>query len=58
MPPATKGDQVQIGISQRRQPLKNAVSGYDGHHQKVDGATTGLESYIRTDGRIFRRPHT
>ena len=56
-PPAAQGDQTKA-VFHRRQPLKNAVSGYDGHHQKVDGATTGLESYTRTDGRIFRRPHT
>ena len=31
-----------------------AVSGYDGHHEKVDGPSAGLESDSRTAGNLFR----
>ncbi|SFO39738.1 hypothetical protein SAMN04489757_14131, partial [Anaerocolumna aminovalerica] len=32
----------QDRISHRRQSAKNAVSGHDGHHEKMDRAPSGL----------------
>ncbi len=36
-PAAAESDQIQVGISNGRQPVQDAVSGYDGYHLKVDG---------------------
>ena len=37
--------------------LKNAVSGHDGYHEKVDRPATGLECDPRPDGCLLRRAH-
>ena len=41
-PSTAQGDQVQIRVSHGRQPAQNAVSGDDGYHQEMDGASAGL----------------
>ena len=56
-PPAAQGDQGQIGVSNRRQPAENAVSGDDGHHEKVDGTAAGLERDPRAAVHLFCRAH-
>ena len=56
-PPAAQGDQSQIRVPHRRQPAENAVSGHDGHHEKVDRPAAGLEPDPRPDGCLLRRAH-
>ena len=56
-PPAAQGGQGQIGVSHRRQPVENAVSGDDGHHEKVDGTAAGLERDPRTAVDLLCRTH-
>ena len=56
-PPAAQGDQGQIGVSNRRQPAENAVSGDDGHHEKVDGTAAGLERDPCAAVHLFCRTH-
>ena len=56
-PPAAQGDQGQIGVPHRRQPVENAVSGDDGHHEKVDGTAAGLERDPRAAVHLFCRTH-
>ena len=43
--------------SHGRQPVENAGSGDDGHHEKVDGTAAGLEPDSRTAVRLLCRTH-
>ena len=36
-PPTAESNQIQNRVSNRRQPIKDAVSGNDGHHEKWTG---------------------
>ena len=39
---AAENDEKQGCVSDRRQPIQNAVSGDDGHHKKIDRTAEGL----------------
>ena len=45
----------QVRLSHRRQPVQDAVSGHDGHYEKVDRPEAGLERHLRPDGRFLWR---
>lgn len=55
-PPTSEGNDIQSRVSDGRQPFQNAVSGDDGHHEKVDRPTAGLECDQRAVGSLLRRP--
>ena len=56
-PPAAQGDQGKVGVPHRRQSVENAVSGDDGHHEKVDGTAAGLERDPRAAVDLLCRAH-
>ena len=37
----------------RRQPAEDVMPGHDGHHQKMDGPTPGLEHHPRPAGGLL-----
>ena len=49
--------QGQIRLSHQWQPAENAVSGYDGHYEKVDWVAAVLELDPRPDGHLFCRAY-
>ncbi len=56
-PAATESDQIQVSISNGRQPVQDAVSGHDGHHCKVDRQTQGLGHHPRAAGDFLQGPN-
>ena len=52
-----KVTKAKVGVSHRRQPAENAVSGDDGHHEEVDGTAAGLEPDPRAAVHLFCRTH-
>ena len=41
-----------------RQPFQDALSCYEGHHEKIDGTPSGLESDLRSACDLLRRQDT
>ncbi len=55
-PSAAESDQIEVGFSDRWQPVQDALSCHGGHHRKVDRQTQGLGYHPRAADSVLRGP--